>query len=230
VDWPADVTELLSHLQISSVHALGTAGGSAYLLACLRGLPKRRIRGAAIVSGVFPFSLGGTEGIPFSTRVAIFLAVWLTPLLAVLIDLLLGRPARNPDTAVFEKAFMRDINQRCETDRRCVSEDTDFRTKFVASVRESLRASSWAFAWEARTLSSNWGFEIEELGLESGKGSGNPKLVIWHGRWDSGNPVGLAEEAGKRIEAADLRVLDEGHLSLVARHRDKILKELVMYG
>ncbi|KAF2874840.1 Alpha/Beta hydrolase protein, partial [Massariosphaeria phaeospora] len=204
LDWPSDLLELLSHLHVNKFHILGTTGGSAYVLACMHTLPER-ITSAAIVSGLYPLSLGA-EDMLLMPRVMIFLATWMTTLLSILLDLMLGRAARNKDPSVFAAAFMKDVDMRPEIDKVALSHDTVSRDQFIASVQEGLRPSSYAFAWEARLLGSDWGFDLE--GLET------KNLVLWHGKMDTGNPISMARRAKDKLKDAELLELDEGHLSL----------------
>jgi pimeloyl-ACP methyl ester carboxylesterase len=216
-DWPQDVLDLLRHLKIEDFHLIGTSGGSAYVLACLHQLPECRIRGASIVSGFYPFALG-TEDMLLMSRIMVFLATWVTPLVAGLIYFVLGRAARAKDPEVFTKAFSRDIELRPEIDRACL-EDEEYKKKFFASVREGIRASSYAFAWEARLLGGDWGFSLHEIRAT--------RLALWHGKMDNSNPVSMTKKAAKQLSDAHLHLLDEGHLSLLARHMEEILEELV---
>lgn len=219
LDWPHDLFQLLQHLKIDKFRILGTSGGGTYVLVCLQQLPKDRIQGAAIVSGIYPFNLG-TEGMPIMPRIMVFLAVWLTPLMAGLIYLVLGRAARATDPKAFNDAFMKDVKMRPEIDQACL-EYQPYREKFLASVREGIRANCYAFAWEARLLGGDWGFSLDDVHAAH--------LTLWHGKMDIGNPVSMTEKAAAKLDGATLRVLDEGHLSLPARHMEEILEELVAH-
>ncbi|KAF2132466.1 alpha/beta-hydrolase [Dothidotthia symphoricarpi CBS 119687] len=216
-DWPRDVAALLHHLELDEFYLLGTSGGGAYVLACLHQLPEGRVRGATIVSGIYPFELG-IEDMPLMPRIMVFLAVWLTPLMAALIYLVLGRAARAKDPGAFNKAFMRDVKMRPEIDHACL-EDESYKKKFLSSVREGIRANSYAFAWEARLLGGDWGFPLDEIHAT--------RLTLWHGNMDIGNPVSMTRRAVTLLRGVRLFVLDEGHLSLPARHMEEILQELV---
>ena len=217
LDWPRDVLELAAHLKMQRFYLLATSGGSPYVLACLREIPPSRILGASIVSGIFPLSLGA-EDMLFMSRVGLFIAVWFTPILAFLLDIVLGRPARARNPAAFERIFMRDMEQRPEIDRRCLKNE-EYKGRLLDCVRESLRFRTYGFVWEARLLGSNWGFDLDEIVHEG--------LTLWQGKQDANCPVSMAERATARLKGARLSVLDEGHLSLAVNHQQEILEGLL---
>lgn len=216
-DWPQDATVLLRHLGVDEFHLLGTSGGSAYVLACLHELPEHRIRGAAIVSGFYPLALGAEDMLMVS-RIMVFLAVWATSLMAGLVYLVLGRAAQARDPEVFTKAFSKDVDMRPEIDRASLG-DEQYKKKFFSSAREGIRANSYAFAWEARLLGSDWGFSLHNVPAA--------KLSLWHGKMDTGNPVSMTKRAGMQLTGSKVRVLDEGHISLQARHMEEIFEDLL---
>ncbi|KAL1966313.1 hypothetical protein VTN77DRAFT_4666 [Rasamsonia byssochlamydoides] len=226
LNWPADVLQLAEHLGIKQFHILATSGGSPYLLACLREIDTSRIRGACIVSGMYPLNVGGVEDMLFMSRVGLFLAVWCTPILAFLLDLILGRAARAADRTRFETIFMKDVEQRPEVDQRCM-QDENYKERFLACVRESLK-NCYAFVWEARLLGSDWGFALDEISVPAPAIGGAGRLQLWQGGMDVNCPVSMAERAAAKIKAAELNVLkEEGHLSLPANHMLRILHQLL---
>lgn len=216
VDWPTDVIELTAHLQIAQFHILSMGIGSAYTLACLRAISPQRILGASLVSGAYPLSLGAPD-MMIRPRIMLFLARWLTSLFAFLVDLMLGRPARAKDPKAFEDALEIDHKSRAKIDQVSL-QDQKFKAGYTASVRESFQNGGYGFAWDARLLGGDWGYELAEI---NGK-----RLMVWHGRYDNIHPISMAQRAAEKIEGVDFRALDEGHLSLPARHAKEILREL----
>ena len=90
-------------------------------MACVKEIGRPRILASAIVSGMYPLSLGA-EDMLFMGRAGLFLAAWLTWLMALLLELTWGRAARK-DPAAFEKLVRREAELRPESDRECIREE-----------------------------------------------------------------------------------------------------------
>ncbi|CAM6103777.1 unnamed protein product [Calypogeia fissa] len=217
LDWPSDVLELADHLDISRFFVMGISGGSPYVLACVKEIPRERLLGAAVVSGIYPLKLG-TAGMLWRTRVLMYVAPW-TRLVAPLLDWQFGRLARDPDPKVLEEWFTKEMSRLPEQDRKCF-ENEQFRKEMVDSLRESFRPGSQGAAWEARLYVSNWGFELEEVQFDG--------LALWHGRLDVNCPCRMPEKAVKQMKGAKLKLFEEeAHLSLPTNHAEEILKHLL---
>lgn len=218
LDWPSDVLELADHLQVSQFYVMGMSGGSPYVIACAKEIPRSRLLGAAVMSGIYPLKLG-MSGILVATRVMMFMAAWATPLLVPLLDWQLGKAARNPDPKVFEDMFAKEMNAQPGADGKCL-EDLEFRRQLMESIRESVRAGSAGAAWEARLYASEWGFELDEVQFDG--------LCLWHGRLDTNCPVAMAEKAVAQLKGAELKVLqEEAHVSLPVNHAKEIMRHLL---
>ncbi|CAM6115761.1 unnamed protein product [Calypogeia fissa] len=217
LDWPSDV-ELADHLDISRFFVMGISGGSPYVLACVKEIPRERLLGAAVVSGIYPLKLG-TVGMMWRSRVLMYVAPWATRLVAPLLDWQVGRLVRDPDPKVLEEWFAKEMSRLPEQDRKCV-ENEQFRKQMVDSLRESLRPGSQGAAREARLFVSDWGFELEEVQFDG--------LVLWHGRLDVNCPCRMPEKAVNQMKGAKLKLFEEeAHLSLPINHAEEILKHLL---
>lgn len=195
------------------------------MLACLKEISCKRIKGAAVVSGIFPLSVGA-EGMLFGSWVALILAGWVIPTrwLAWVLDWFLGRVARDDQhPGKFEEVFMREARGRPGVDRKCL-EERGYRGMIVEAVRESFRMGADGVACEAGILGRGWGFELEDVGPKARSG----RVSIWQGGRDDACPVPMARKAGAKLGGVEVRVLEEeGHLSLSARHSEDILRRLV---
>jgi pimeloyl-ACP methyl ester carboxylesterase len=218
LDWPSDILELADHLQISQFYVLGTSGGAPYVLACAKEIPRSRLLGAAVVSGIYPLKLG-TEGMLAKSRIMMFVAAWATSLLAPLLDWQLGKVARDPDPKLLEDLFTKEMSGLPEPDRKCI-ENEQFRKELVESLRECFKKGSQGAVWEARLYGCDWGFELEEVQAEG--------LSLWHGRLDVNCPCSMPENAVKQMQGAELKVFEEeAHISLPANHAEEILSYLL---
>jgi pimeloyl-ACP methyl ester carboxylesterase len=218
LDWPSDVLAIADHLKIARFYALGDSGGSPYALVCAKEIPRTRLLGTAVVSGVYPLALG-TQGTMFSARMLFFAAAWLPSfVLAKFLDLEFGNMAPNIDPKISEESFMKVMEKRSERDRRCC-EDEDLRKLLVETVRESFRQGSEGPAWDLG-LYTDWGFELQEVDGEN--------VVLWHGKEDINTPFGMAEKAVKLLKGCELRAFEEEtHLSLPLNHMEEIVEALL---
>ncbi|KAI1845533.1 hypothetical protein JX265_011642 [Neoarthrinium moseri] len=224
LDWPADLLALADHLNVQRFALLGTSGGGPYVFACWREIPRSRCVGAGIVSSLYPTSLG-TAGMLLEARVLLWVAPWLTGLVAMGLDKGLGVMARDKEhPEKFEQAVADNLKSRPPVDRALWENDVgNFRKSLVESLRGALQNGGQGAAWEARMLGSNWDFKLEELQVSPGQ------LIIWHGAHDINVPVPMAEKAAKLIPHAQLRLSQEdGHASLPTNKADEILESLAM--
>jgi pimeloyl-ACP methyl ester carboxylesterase len=220
LDWPADVLALADHLQIARFGVLGLSGGAPYVFACAKELPAARLRAAAVVSGLYPVSLG-TTGMMWQGRALLWVAPRMSGAVAALLDRGLGVAARDSDHPDrFDEILQREIRNRPEADRRCIEGDERFRRRFIDSVRESFRTGSRGAAWEGKLFGSPWGFDLAEVNSE--------RTTLWHGGLDVNSPIAMARKAAALLPGAVLEeVAAEGHVSLVVSRMEEVLRRLV---
>jgi len=218
LDWPSDLLELADHLKISQFYVLGTSGGCPYVLACAKEIPRSRLLGAAVVSGIYPLKLG-VQGMLMKLRVMLFVAAWATSLFGRLLDWQLGKVARDPDPKALEELFVKEMSGRPEADRKVI-ENLHFRKEIVDSLRECLKGGSQGAAWEARLYGTDWEFEMEEVQFDG--------LCLWHGKLDVNCPCSMPENVVKLMKGAELKLFEEeAHFSLPVNHAEEILRHLL---
>lgn len=230
IDWPTDVLELTTLLNLDSCHILAISGGSPYALACLldstlsnsnkSSATRLNIRGSAIVSGIYPMDLGAS-GMQLSTRIVLWILGYCWFLLIPLLDWFMGKPARNNPT-LFASRLLKEGQSRPIPDKTCLSDET-YRQRFVESTRHAFACESRGVAHEAGLMGRRWGFELKDISKANAE-----TISIWHGGFDEACPAEMARKAHENLEGSMLRVMEyEGGLSLPTRHQDKILKELL---
>jgi len=225
LDWPKDVLALADHLKIQTFYVIGFGGGGPYTLACVKGVMKERLAGAAVVSGFYSTSLG-TAGVPTDTRLMLWISSWAPGVAGALTDMSWGRLARDSDSNVFEAALLKDIEDWPEIDKRAIKSDKN-REGFVEGRRESFAQGGKGVGWEAKLQGSAWDFELHDLKI----GNKGVPLTIWHGLEDTNCPATLTLKAKEMMPAAEIRMRDgEGHLSFALRNQEEILKELIGYS
>ncbi|KAK3946330.1 Alpha/Beta hydrolase protein [Diplogelasinospora grovesii] len=233
--WPSDVAHLTRQLRIDACHILATAGGSPYALACLHEFRRDssageepstnltvRIKGTAIVSGIYPLSLPGPgpSGIQLSTRIALWIVGHIWFLIVPLLEWFMGTPARqNPQ--LFMSRMMREAESRPIVDKMCLA-DKAYGSGFIESTKHVFARDARGAAYEAGLMGRPWGFELDDIDAGG--------VSIWQGGFDAACPVAMARRAHGHLKGSILKVFEyEGHLSLPARRQDEILKAMI-YG
>ncbi|EJD48292.1 alpha/beta-hydrolase [Auricularia subglabra TFB-10046 SS5] len=214
LDLPADLLALADNVGAQTFGIIGVSGGAPYALACALTLPKDRLRGVALVSGLYPTTLG-TAGMLTELRALL----WVAPLPGagwllrhvfsysraraeanpnLMDDMIKGRPA--PDREVYER------------------NEGNFKENTLDSVKG---ATPEGAAWEARLYGSPWGFDLADVDLGPGR------IVMWHGAVDANTPVAMAQKAASMLKNAELRVLDnEAHASTIIHTAGEVLQTL----
>ena len=223
LDWPADVLALADHLKISQFYILGVSGGAPYALACIARIPKSRLLGVSLVSGLYPTKLG-TAGMMLHSRLLFWVAPWFTGLTSLLYDNSMGRAARCSDPQVFEDMLEQEVGNR-HADDQAAMKDPKYWPTFVAMMREAFAHGSRGASWEARLTGSEWGFELSQLYIDSDVGC---DLTLWHGTEDVNCPAAMAKKARALMPGSNLRMMDgEGHVSFMFEKADEILENLI---
>ncbi|KAJ6110918.1 alpha/beta hydrolase fold domain-containing protein [Penicillium sp. IBT 16267x] len=218
LDWPADVLAIADHLGISRFYVLGVSGGGPYALACAHSIPRGRLQGVAVVSGMYPTTFS-TEGMLPELRVLLAAGAWLPRFAtSVILDVSMGRAARNKDPKVLEAAVDKGMEGRPEAERMAWK-DERVRLAAIGSVRGAFRQGGRPSATELMIL-CDWGFQIDEI---AGEG-----VRLWHGKLDRNVPLCMAEQAAELMPEATTHFFEnEGHLSLSANHIPEILADLI---
>jgi pimeloyl-ACP methyl ester carboxylesterase len=222
LDWPADVLALADELKVSQFYILGVSGGSPYVLACVKTIPKERLLGAAVVSGLYPVKYG-TVGMPVQDRVTLWIAPWATGLTSFFLDSSMGKAARDDDPSVFENMMSMRLDDRHVGDKEAMKDPLHWPV-FIAMARGCFAKSGEGASWEARLNGSEWGFELENLPL----GTCGVPLTLWHGNEDTHCPVGPATKAHEAMDGSALNIKEgDGHVSFIFRDIEDILGDLV---
>lgn len=220
--WPSDVIALADQLKIHEFYVLAWSGGSPYALACIKSIPKDRLLGVTIASGICPLKFG-TAGMMLQTRILFWAAPWMTGLTSFFFDSAMGKAARNKDPSMLEDLMKKEPFKRHPGDVTAMHDPANWPT-FVAMTRGSFAKSGEGAAWEAKLYGSDWGFELDHLQV----GDDGISLTLWHGTNDMNCPVSMAETAKQRMPGSVLHLKGgEGHMSYLFTDADDIVGELV---
>ncbi|KAF1974894.1 alpha/beta hydrolase fold domain-containing protein [Bimuria novae-zelandiae CBS 107.79] len=222
LDWSKDVLALADHLKIQTFYVMGWSGGGPYVLACVKSLPKERLAGAAVVSGLYPTSLG-TAGMMPGLRIMIWAGSWASGIVSTVADMFVGKAARDPDPRVYEETLAKAIDGRPEIDKRAMKDERNW-PGFCEGTREGLRQGGQGTGVENKLNSSPWGFELSELKV----GEYGVPLTLWHGSEDINCPPAMVQKAQELLSGAKLNMMKgEGHASFAFNHQEEILGDLI---
>ncbi|KAF9869662.1 alpha beta hydrolase fold protein [Colletotrichum karsti] len=220
-DWPADVLAVADHLNIEEFGVLGFSGGSPYVFACWKSIPRDRLVAAGICSGLYPPSLG-LGGMLVQGRAILTLGPWLPGVVAWGMEWMFLKAARDDEhPEELERIILEDLKSRPAVDRAVLDPDANgIRSAMISSVRDAIRPGGKGPAHDVKLAGSHWGFELEDLDVSEG-------MVWWHGAEDINVPVTMAKKASKIVPGAELRLVEgEGHISIAAHKSDEIMSTL----
>ena len=212
LDWPDDISQLADHLQIGSFYVLGWSAGGPYALACAYKLRERVLAGA-IVSGMAPPNRPRPyEGLPFPSRVLMFVFRRMPRLLVLFRRMGYSTTQGNP----------RDLGQRLASsvppaDREILQVPAN-QAMFVADIRQGYQQGWLGPALDDIIANRPWGFRLEDIAL---------RIDIWQGQVDENVPLCQGQYQYQKIPDSSLTVWsDQAHLALLGHWRE-VLATLV---
>lgn len=206
-----DAAELLDHLGLERVHAIGGSGGGPHVLAIAARHPER-VRAVTVVVGAAPLDESDLAGLIEVNRRGWYAAheSWdaVYDLLAPIRDDVVADPLAG-FTAIMAAAPERD---------QAVMQDPAWQRVLVEDAGEALRPGAEGWADEAVALILPWDFDPTAVRCS---------VTWWHGAHDANAPLAAVERLVAGMSGVDLHVWsDAGHLESYHRH-DEILRELV---
>ena len=210
LDWSDDVAALADSLGFQVFPILAYCAGSPYSLACAAAMP-RRVSRVSIVGGLAPLAAAGVkDGMSRPNRLFWFTARGMPGMLA----LFMRRTAENLSTDP-EHTLDQMAASFSNADRVTLS-DSEHRAVILASLSESFRNGPEGSTKDAELLAHRWGFELAEVETE---------VQLWHGAEDATTPLAMEQYLADSLPNTHETVLPgEGHVSLLAHHRRKILE------
>ena len=211
VDWPADVTHLMSTLGVGEFAVMGWSAGGPYAAICTARM-EGRVTAVALLSSAVPLDLyGTTRGLSAEDRVLLVLCQR-TPWLA---STLMKVSIVNASNARLLRAVMRSFPA---ADRTVLTEwgPPD---NALAFVREAMRQGTEGCVQDYRIFGDPWGFALEEIHVP---------VDIWEGAEDDTGPPGYRTFLKRHIPEATVTVVPgEGHLSLLPHQAPAIFSSLL---
>lgn len=201
VDWPDDVAQLASSLELDRFAALGISGGGPYAAACAWKLSDR-LTAAGIVSSLAPYDVpGAVAGMGRRNRLSFQLMGRFAVLRRGLFAAMAMSVRRRPDR-LLERGVATPVDKR-------YIERPHVRKVLADSLVEAFRTGSRGPAWEMGLYVRPWGFRVEDI---------RTPVYLSHGEDDANAPINMGRYLAARIPdcRADF-VAGEGHLHFIDR-------------
>jgi len=218
LDLPEDVAALADHLKLDRFIALGYSGGGPFALAFAARFPQR-IAALGIVSGVGPAGIG-SAGMHESNKRKFDMARQMPWLARAMLLVAFSNLRRNPER--FASQLHRIWGQMPAPDQKALG-DTRFADGILAVSRDAILNSVRGWVNEELLMAAPWGFELQEIDC--------PDIYLWHGGMDKNVPIAMAKAVARQLPNCHASFLEEeGHLSLLYNHGNKIIDTLVQAG
>jgi pimeloyl-ACP methyl ester carboxylesterase len=95
----------------------------------------------------------------------------------------------------------------------------EFRDRFIAMIREALRAGPRGAQWDNALMVGPWEFRSHDI---------RSAVYLWHGQMDANAPLAMGRYMAAAIpNSRAFSYPCEGHLSLISKHLEEILNVLI---
>jgi pimeloyl-ACP methyl ester carboxylesterase len=206
-----DAAQLLEHLGLDPVHALGESGGGPHVLAFAARHPER-VRAATVIVGAAPIEDEDLAGLIELNREAWYAARegW---------DALYGLLAPHRERILADPlAGFRAIMDSAPASDKAVMDDPAWQRVSVEDATEALRPGAEGWVDESMAIRLDWDFNPSDVRCS---------VTWWHGKHDANAPITAVRRLLDRMGEVDLRVwTNAGHFEPYLRH-DEIVVELL---
>ncbi|CAJ2510705.1 Uu.00g063300.m01.CDS01 [Anthostomella pinea] len=221
-----DIRDLAKQLDVSRYIIIGTSAGGPHALACAHAHEPTALAAVALVAGLGPYEMVSSHA-KLANRIVfwLFKHPWLAkPLGRISAAQFLRNPKLSDDELLdaiekkLDSSRFRLGRKLPEQDKQVVR-DREIMRLVLASARQHFRQGMDGWAPDGKLLTEELGFRLDELRVP---------MRLWYGRHDVNVPLSMGEELARRIgERAQLRVEDQGHVSILMNCREKVLRDLL---
>jgi len=188
-DFAEDLKELLDHLKLDTVTALGFSNGGMNALGFACHHPAR-VRAVGVVSGIGTFEGPGAMEDLAPRMQRTYLNARKRPLLA--------RTEMRVNVAAFRYRPSFAFKQ---LGNRKVTSDPEFQRGFREALLEGARQGVRGFVSDIALNTAPWGFDPSEVRVP---------VRWWHGQKDMTSPVSHAQHVCDRLQDVELTITDDG--------------------
>jgi pimeloyl-ACP methyl ester carboxylesterase len=214
VDWPSDVCELGTALQLPQWAVVGVSGGGPYATVCAAKIPER-LTTVALVCGLGPLDApGATRDMIWLNRGLLFLARRAPRLGRFLLSSVMRKGQKHADhflphgvTAMFPRPDQLALN--CPR----------LRTALIEGMGEAFRQGVQGPFYEGCLYVRPWEFRLEDITTE---------IFLWQGELDVHVPPSMGRHLANVLPRCHATFYaNEGHLSLPLNRLPEILEAFV---
>ncbi|KAF9738723.1 hypothetical protein PMIN06_011142 [Paraphaeosphaeria minitans] len=233
LDYAKDVRVLSQHLNLQRFGILGVSSGAHYALACARTLPKERLSGVGILSGMGTYEKTDIELVPMPSRATGWLARNVPRVLRMVTNAFVAGLRRIVKWKWVQKRLdqiVQDAKQyknewekdalgaptQEETDERWTPKAS--RERLLNALFEPFHQGSNGVVKEAALVSQPWGFRLEEI---------ENTVTIWHGAKDTNAPIEWIRAMARKIPGAVLNEYEEDTHGSMVKHVNAVFGSLI---
>ena len=216
-DWPADVAALADALGIERFAVLGYSGGGPYALACAQKISKR-LTAAGIAAGEGPADQPGIyEGINPQALQFMQTAREKPGQFRLTWSMVCAMSRYAPSLLARRGGFFTGLP---EADKVVIQKHPELAQALHAAMIESVRAGPRGPQWDAALAVSPWDFQVDTISI---------RIHLWQGECDRNVSPAAGRYFARTIpKYCAIFLTDEGHVSLVVNHLEKILHVLTV--
>lgn len=208
LDWPRDVAELATAMNLRKFAVTGVSGGGPYVAACAWKMGERLSKGG-IISGLAPVDRVWRELGRGHQLTAVLMRQ--TRLLSRILGFLAWGGRQRPEIIISVMGLL-----AFGVDRGILAEHV-VRATQIDSISEAFRQGALATVYELGLFSRPWGFEVENIEVP---------VHLWHGEADAIVPVSLGRYLAEQIPGCQARFIPgAGHLWIFQGY-EEVLREL----
>ncbi|HRD70394.1 MAG TPA: alpha/beta hydrolase [Legionella sp.] len=207
LDYPEDIIEFASLLNLKKFSIVGHSGGAPYVAACAYHISKM-LHKAVIVSGMAPLTHPEVMNSLSKTQK---LMNWMVRYFPMMVKFMLNMSCKSLENP---NQLRKMLKQLPEVDAK-VFENTHDKEAIVLALKEAFRQNASWVVEEFKLLLKPWGFDLKQIQCP---------LIVWQGGNDKQAPVKHAELYAQQVPEAEYKFLEkEGHISLLYNYGEHIL-------
>ena len=213
LDWPQDVNELASSLELDSFAVFGLSGGSPHVLAVADQMASR-VSKSAIISGVAPPEMPNRfKGMWFPVKLIFFFSRRM-PFMSRVVLKQMG--AFYADK---EQMLTRMKQALPQPDIDLIEQRPEIIDVFSLAAMEAHKSGIEGDAHEWQLYVRPWGIDLASI---------NSEIGLWYGNFDKNVPVGMGQYLHNQLPNSQLKIVEDGgHFSTINNYIEEIFKFLV---
>jgi pimeloyl-ACP methyl ester carboxylesterase len=214
-DWYSDVVALADALEIERFAVFGYSGGGPYALACAQNIP-HRLTNVGVAAGEGPADQPDIyEGINPQALQFMRMAREKPWQFRLTWSMVCAMTRYAPRLMARRGGFFTGLP---EADKVVTQKYPELEKALYAAMIESVRGGTRGPQWDAALAVGPWDFPIDNISIP---------VYLWQGECDRNVPPAAGRYFARTIPQCHATFLpDEGHISLVVRHLEEILRGL----